>query len=209
MLYWMNGSDNCSHTNYLESSSVDGSGRRITYDLSSIIDRHYHGYYCQIQAIDFFGEAIYSYSGYYPNFAKTKLGSVLNITYFPHYNFYPICQSSLYLGMKVISPERQHQGICLTFLYQACTAIITHCIYIGINPCATNNGGCAHLCLLSNTDRRNYTCSCYGGTQLHQNGHDCIGKIHYLLLNLKNECMSPVTRCRLSMYVYMHMQDPR
>ena len=44
--------------------------------------------------------------------------------------------------------------------------------YTGVNPCATNNGGCAHLCLLSNTDHRNYTCACHS-----RNGRDCIGKI--------------------------------
>ena len=52
-----------------------------------------------------------------------------------------------------------------------------HSTYTGFNPCAHNNGGCAHLCLLSFNDQRNYTCACHSGTRLHQNGHDCIGKI--------------------------------
>ena len=46
----------------------------------------------------------------------------------------------------------------------------------GVNPCAINNGGCAHLCLLSFDNSRNYTCACHNGTLLHQNGHDCVGK---------------------------------
>ena len=50
------------------------------------------------------------------------------------------------------------------------------CTLLGINPCAINNGGCAHLCLLSNTDQRNYTCACHSGTQLDLNGRDCNGK---------------------------------
>jgi hypothetical protein len=54
--------------------------------------------------------------------------------------------------------------------------IVVYANSLGVNPCAINNGGCAHLCLLSNTDQRNYICACHSGTQLHQNGHDCIGK---------------------------------
>ena len=52
-----------------------------------------------------------------------------------------------------------------------------HSTYTGFNPCAHNNGGCAHLCLLSFNDQRSYTCACHSGTRLHENGHDCIGKI--------------------------------
>ena len=48
-------------------------------------------------------------------------------------------------------------------------------IIIGENPCAINNGGCAHLCLLSLSDERNYTCACHTGAELHPNSHDCIG----------------------------------
>ena len=112
MLYWMNGSNNCYFTNYIESSNVDGSGR-IAYDPSSNINVCYHGYYRRTQAIDFFEGAIYSYSRYYNDIIKTEVGNVLNITNFPYVDHY-MCQSScMYSGMKVISPEHQLQGICI------------------------------------------------------------------------------------------------
>lgn len=58
----------------------------------------------------------------------------------------------------------------------ACKIIMCPVLYIlGENPCAVNNGGCAHLCLLSVSDVRNYTCACHSGTELHPNNHDCIG----------------------------------
>jgi hypothetical protein len=115
MLYWMNGSDNCNYTNYIESSRVDGSERIITYDPSN--SRYssngcYYGFFYRTQAIDFFGGAIYSYSGYYHDIIKTEVGNVLNITNFPYIDYY-MCQSSYYnmhSGMKIISPERQPQG---------------------------------------------------------------------------------------------------
>ena len=112
MLYWMNGSDNCYYTNYIGSSRVDGSGRRIAYDPSSNNNHCYYGYYHQTQAIDFFGGAIYSYSRYRYEIIKTKVGDILNITRFPYMNNY-MCQSSSYMysGMKVITSERQLQGI--------------------------------------------------------------------------------------------------
>ena len=171
MLYWMNSSNNCHHTNYLESSRVDGSGRSIAYDSSRNFRGCYHGYYRGTQAIDFFGGAIYSYSG---RVVKTEVNHALNniITYGGSY----VCQS-LYSGMKVISSERQQPGIPITTSMHSSPYYSSKiCKFLGVNPCAINNGGCAHLCLLSNTDQRNYTCACHTGTQLDQNGHDCIGK---------------------------------
>ena len=174
MLYWMNSSDNCHHTNYLESSKVDGSGRSIAYDPSRNYRGCYYGYYRGTQAIDFFGGAIYSYSGHHREIVKTEVNHALNniVTNFDYVDSY-MCQS-LYSGMKVISSERQRPGICITTSMQYYSS--KTCTLLGINPCAINNGGCAHLCLLSNTNQRNYTCACHSGTQLHQNGHDCNGK---------------------------------
>lgn len=45
-----------------------------------------------------------------------------------------------------------------------------------INPCASNNGGCSHLCLLS-TAPGGHTCACPDGYgyQLAANQRDCIG----------------------------------
>ena len=175
MLYWMNSSDNCHYTNYLESSKVDGSGRSIAYDPSRNHFGCYYGYYRGTQAIDFFGGAIYSYSG---RIVKTEVNHALNniITNFASVGHY-MCRLSLYLGMKVISSERQRPGIRITTSMHGSPYYSSKtCTLLGINPCAINNGGCAHLCLLSNTDQRNYTCACHTGTQLDQNGYDCNGK---------------------------------
>ena len=49
--------------------------------------------------------------------------------------------------------------------------------FVGFNPCANNNGGCAHLCLLSSTHPDGYTCVCHNGTQLKPNMKDCIPSI--------------------------------
>ena len=47
---------------------------------------------------------------------------------------------------------------------------------VAINPCASNNGGCSHLCLLS-TAPGGHTCACPDGHgyQLAANQRDCIG----------------------------------
>ena len=59
--------------------------------------------------------------------------------------------------------------------------------FIGFNPCANNNGGCTHLCLLSSTHPNGYTCACHNGTMLQSNRRDCIpGKMLWLkIINLK------------------------
>ena len=42
-----------------------------------------------------------------------------------------------------------------------------------MNECATNNGGCAHIC----TDTEgSFTCSCRSGFELASNGLDCNGE---------------------------------
>ena len=46
--------------------------------------------------------------------------------------------------------------------------------HIGFNPCANNNGGCAHLCLLSSTHADGYTCACHNKSKLQSNLRDCI-----------------------------------
>ena len=42
------------------------------------------------------------------------------------------------------------------------------------NPCEDNE--CTHLCLLSATDGRGYSCGCPLGFELDTNNIDCIGK---------------------------------
>ena len=129
MLYWMNGSDSCFYTDYIGSSKVDGSERKITYGPSGNINHCYYGYYRRTQAIDFFGGAVYSYSRY-SNIFKTEVGNVLNITNFPYVSNY-MCQSSyIYSGMKIINHERQPQGICII-----CIADIAECTIIILLLC--------------------------------------------------------------------------
>ena len=49
-------------------------------------------------------------------------------------------------------------------------------LLVAINPCASNNGGCSDLCLLS-TAPGGRTCACADGRgyQLAENQRDCIG----------------------------------
>ena len=42
------------------------------------------------------------------------------------------------------------------------------------NPCDANgNGGCSHLCLLSSTDSRGYSCACPDEMNLDETGLTC------------------------------------
>ena len=112
-LYWMNGSNSCYYTDYIGSSKANGSERKITYGPSGNSNHCYYGYYRGTQAIDFFGGAVYSYSRSYFYIFKTEVGNVLNIISFPYVSNYMCHSSYMYSGMKVISHERQPQGICI------------------------------------------------------------------------------------------------
>ena len=178
MLYWTNSiynSNSCTYANYIETSHTDGSGKRTVYSasISTLVgnctnnsDDNSHS-----QAIDFFGGAVYAYSG--GILQAVVVDTQTAITY-DSVNWY-MCNSTNYTALKVISPKRQLQGnitICQVGLHSYLSMIL---YTAAINPCAVNNGGCAHLCLLSVNNPRNYTCMCHNGARLHHNGHDCIG----------------------------------
>lgn len=110
MLYWINGSDNCYYSYYMESSSGDGSGRSIAYDTSYHSNPCYYGYH-QTQAIDFFRGAVYSYSKSRRRIYKTVVEHTPNIYTFDSVSNYMCYSSYVYSGIKVISPEHQQQGI--------------------------------------------------------------------------------------------------
>ena len=59
-------------------------------------------------------------------------------------------------------------------------------LFIDINECATNNGGCSQVCL--NTEG-SYSCHCYLGYGLGPNNHTCNG-MHtthvYMFIQLNN-----------------------
>ena len=187
MLYWVNTSSSCYYTNYIGTTSNTGTGRRIIYNTSMLGSCTNNSYYRYSQAIDFFGGAVYTYSRYHKDIFKAVVitFNTPKIVGYNNINWY-MCNST-YTAMKVISPERQLQGIKLIIMlchakhaHTSCKQSLLKILILytaGINPCAINNGGCAHLCLLSVNNSRNYTCACHNGTLLHQNGYDCIGTI--------------------------------
>ena len=54
-------------------------------------------------------------------------------------------------------------------------SFISYLLYVGSNPCAEDNGGCSHLCLLSAVAVDGYTCTCPDGLTLDSNGKNCSG----------------------------------
>ena len=44
---------------------------------------------------------------------------------------------------------------------------------LGTNLCGSDNGGCAHICLLSSTDLRDYACACHIGFTLDSDMANC------------------------------------
>lgn len=125
MLYWVNSSSSCYYTNYIETTSITDSGRRIIYNTSMLGSCTNNSYYRYSQAIDFFGGAVYTYSRYHKDIFKAVVVTfnTHKIVRYNDVNWY-MCNST-YTAMKVISPERQLQGINNNvMLCKACTHIM-------------------------------------------------------------------------------------
>ena len=183
MLFWViqNISDTCYYTSYIGSSNIEGTAIRIVH-MNNILKRSHScdlNYRHHSQAIDFFGGSVYSYSSDL-DILKIVLDDPPIIVRYDHVSSHMTCHPA-YPGMKVISHQRQLQGKGTNISenknarYILCEKLLCK-LHAGFNPCAINNGGCAHICLLSVNNEQNYTCACHSGTHLHQNGLDCIGK---------------------------------
>jgi len=57
-------------------------------------------------------------------------------------------------------------------------------VLLADNQCEVNNGGCDHFC---NETIKNYTCSCYPGYTLQQDGHSCTGKLQNVLVGMYSQ----------------------
>ena len=63
--------------------------------------------------------------------------------------------------------------------------MITSICVVVTNPCDMNNGGCSHLCLLSSTSARGFTCVCPDNMLLGIDGLSCTeGKLQSLFLTV-------------------------
>ena len=78
------------------------------------------------------------------------------------------------MSIKVFLPEIVHVLISRNFI-QECPILFP----VSFNPCARDNGGCSHLCLLA--PGRRHTCACPSGVALTSDMKTCEdGKIEKL-----------------------------
>ena len=105
VLYWTNGSNLCYYINSIERSNDDESGIKMFHNTSRL-GSCFSSYYYRSQAIDFFRGAVYSYSRY---ISKTVVEDTPTIYRYDCVSYYR-CYSS-HTGMKVISDQRQVQGV--------------------------------------------------------------------------------------------------
>ena len=78
----------------------------------------------------------------------------------------PVLRSSYYRFHKGIFPRCEHERNIELDFYMPCTSLPL------VDPCAENNGGCSHLCLLSATEEDGFLCVCPDGVD----PDECSGK---------------------------------
>ena len=115
-LYWINSvddySNSCNYSKYIETSHTDGSGRRrIVYNasISTLVGNCTNNSYdnSHLQAIDFFGGAVYTY--YSGGILQAVVVDTQTTLTYDSVKWY-MCNSTNYTELKVISPKRQLQG---------------------------------------------------------------------------------------------------
>ena len=67
---------------------------------------------------------------------------------------------------------------CIRLKYESLNLCILLIIFIDVDECLTDNGGCTHQC---NNDIGSYNCSCWDGYELSSDNHTCIGKCTFLV----------------------------
>ena len=80
-------------------------------------------------------------------------------------------------------------------------------LLLAINPCAVNNGGCTHLCLLSSVKPDGYSCACPTDVKLYPDGRHCdIGMylliFPYFPLDTFGKCLLTFPYFPLSIFYY-------
>ena len=173
-LYWAD-----AQLDKLERSNVDGSMRTRLITPTNVV-LHPFG-------ITFYRSRLY-WSDWEANaiFTAPASSTLMDTTsFFGGLRFDP-------MQLHVVDERRQPFGIelCLShnlsdISYNICsmytkTVLLLQILYTHSgavsNPCAVNNGGCSHLCLLSSTSARRYTCACNAGMVLGSDGRTCDGK---------------------------------
>ena len=101
------------------------------------------------------------------------------------------------------------QGIFLSFFYIICVLFVvcslnhSHNVHVipqfftAIpNPCGRNNGGCSHLCLLSNNDA-GYKCKCPNNFLMNNDGKTCTANcnVHEFLCRDRSQCIQIQYKC--------------
>lgn len=61
-------------------------------------------------------------------------------------------------------------------------------MFLDINECSVNNGGCGHIC---ENAIGGFQCHCHPGYKLHWNKKDCIGKFSAVLGVMNVSVMRP------------------
>lgn len=146
-LYWAD-----YNLNKLESSITDGSNRRL---LNSNLRDPY--------AMTFFAGKLYwtdwSFNGIFSTLSNnpSSITSLLYLRVDPY-------------GIQVFDEDVQFEGNVNGVLQVSTVHIAT---IIAANPCATDNGNCSQLCLLSATAPAGYRCACSDDYVLTQNQTHC------------------------------------
>lgn len=79
------------------------------------------------------------------------------------------------VGYQLNSDQRTCSGKLVCMCMVACVCCIVTYLFVDVDECANNTGGCEHE-LCSNNDG-SFTCSCRNGYRLDSNGRSCIGKL--------------------------------
>ena len=119
ILYWINGSTRNPQWINLESSDVDGSNRAVIYNTSNDSPFHFRIFdilFANVKDIDFFSGAIYTSSPYITRLMVNNVSDNSRTYYIGNI----VCDfNDNALNMKVISSQRQAQGMQIKIMYAA------------------------------------------------------------------------------------------
>lgn len=186
----------------VERASLDGTNRMTLFDASQVkmatfltVDRHLHRLYWSDYGHDHIASSKLDGSDVIISTRVSRFEcSLFGLTVFEDYiywsckNRHKINKANKFTGELI---QEFKENIKLPLDVAVYHPLMQKPV---LHPCQTSNGGCSHLCFVTNSQKQQYTCDCPDQMKLYANNKTCIPKNIPKTVDCGNGFMCTITK---------------